>query len=81
MNTDSELFNATYLKRVLLHFYNERDNLNWWNDVNRTEAGRSNGRNKLRTYKLFKSDYRTENYVTARLSRSRRSAYVNLELE
>ena len=29
MNTDSELFNATYLKRALQNFYNERDNLNW----------------------------------------------------
>ena len=54
----------------------KKDNLNWQNDINRTEAKRSNCRNKLRTYKLFKSEHKTENYVTTSLSRSHRSAYV-----
>ena len=71
---------AEYIKHTLLNFYSERDNLNWWNDtrndINRTEARRGNGRKKLRTYKLFKLEHKTENYVTTSLSRRHRSAFA-----
>ena len=43
----------------------------WYERVNQY-AGPS-GRNKLRTYKLFKSEFKPEPYVTMIMSRSNRS--------
>ena len=37
--------------------------LNWKNDVERINAMRGIGLNKLRTYKLFKTEYKVEEYV------------------
>ena len=34
----------------------------WKESVNRTTGIRGNGRNLLRTYSIFKTDYETENY-------------------
>ena len=35
----------------------------WHERVNRVQARRGQGQNKLRTYKLFKENYETEHYV------------------
>ena len=46
----------------------------WLATINRLEARRGPGRNKLRTYCTFKQDFVTEQYVTRPMPKSRRSA-------
>ena len=48
--------------------------LKWFSEINRENAVRGNGRNKLRTYKQFKKDFMTEEYVKRVMPRSHRSA-------
>ena len=48
----------------------------WYSEINR-EAGRSgNGRNKLRTYKLFKAEYKVEEYCKIFLPIGHRSVFA-----
>ncbi|MEW8546453.1 MAG: reverse transcriptase family protein, partial [Candidatus Thiodiazotropha sp.] len=47
----------------------------WLNDVNRVNARQGTGKNKLRLYRCFKSEYKTENYVSCLMPRCHRSAY------
>ena len=35
----------------------------WLRDINRETASRGLGRNKLRTYRLFKTEFKTESYL------------------
>ena len=53
-------------------FQNYKDE--WKNKINDGTGPRSNQRNKLRTYKLFKEEYGAESYVTCVMPRSYRSA-------
>ena len=46
----------------------------WLAGVNRVEARRGRGLNKLRTYRTFKQDFVTEQYVFLPMPRSHRSA-------
>lgn len=48
----------------------------WFEQINREESRRNIGRNKLRTYCLFKSSYVTERYVEGILSRAHRSSFA-----
>ena len=45
---------------------------NWRNELNREHARRENGRNKLRTYRKFKCNFKTEPYVKVLMHYSRR---------
>ena len=47
---------------------------NWRNELNREHARRGNGRNKLRTYRKFKCNFKTEPYVKVLMPYSRRSS-------
>ena len=51
-----------------------KNNEKWLNSINKDNAVRGNGRNKLRTYKTLKSIYETEIYVKKCLPRQHRSA-------
>ena len=55
---------------VLFELYEQK----WHATVNRDNAQRGEGRNKLRTYKLFKNEFLTEMYVKSVMSRNNRSA-------
>ena len=57
-----------------------QDNQTWISDVTRPEARRGNGRNKLRTYKLFKIAYKEENYVKIIMQRNHRSAFAKFRM-
>ena len=46
----------------------------WKEEVNRVDAKRGSGKNKLRTYRLFKKDFKVENYASTTMPRSHRSA-------
>ena len=49
----------------------------WYDDLNRIDAKKGPGLNKLRTYRLFKSTYNTECYLTNRsISLSERRAFA-----
>lgn len=62
----------TGVKRFLFDkFVNE-----WHKDLNREQAARGNGRNKLRTYRIFKKEYKCEPYLKCSMSRQHRSAYA-----
>ena len=76
MSSDDHRFNSKYLIRTLLNFYSEIDMHSWLEAVSRIDARNGVGRNKLRTYKLFKLEYKTENYIRINLPRSLRSAYA-----
>ncbi len=46
----------------------------WYATLHREEASRGPGRNKLRTYRKFKSNFEPESYVTGHLPRAQRRA-------
>lgn len=58
------------MDEVLFEHYEVR----WSADIHREGARRGNGRNNLRTYRLFKQEYRSEAYVNTTMSRANRSA-------
>ena len=47
----------------------------WIYDVSRENARQGPGKNKLRLYRCFKNDYKSENYVTCMMPRGHRAAY------
>ena len=55
----------------------EHETRTWLNDIDKPESKRGNGRNKLRTYKLFKQTYSEEIYVKLIMQRSHRSSFAN----
>ena len=48
----------------------------WTDDISRDNARQGTGRNKLRTYRTFKSVYQTENYLNCIMPKCHRSAYA-----
>ena len=48
----------------------------WREDITRINARQGTGRNKLRTYRLFKSVYQTENYLNCLMPHGYRNAYA-----
>ncbi len=65
-----------FLRSVSVKLQQARDRV-WHTDVNRVQAKRGAGLNKLRTYRTFKDSYQTENYVKAVLPRSHRAALAS----
>ena len=53
---------------------NEIHEIKWLEKINREEAVRGTGRNKLRTYRLFKKELKTEAYVNIIMPKRHRSA-------
>ena len=76
MDSNNELFNKNRIKRQLLSFFADKAKVEWNETVNRVEARNGSGRNKLRTYKPFKTNYKRENYFQIILPRNHRSAYA-----
>ena len=48
----------------------------WHQDLERQTARNGTGGNKLRTYRIFKRQYKTENYLTYLIPRRQRSAFA-----
>ena len=70
---DTVLVKRTMLSNVNRAFIDKNKN-DWFNIVNLEHSRSSKGGNKLRTYKLFKSVFETEEYCTMILPRNHRSA-------
>jgi len=48
----------------------------WTRDIERIEGVNGSGRNKLRSYRLFKTTYQVERYCSMHMSSSHRSAFA-----
>ena len=57
-----------------------QDNQTWISDETRPEARRGDRRNNFRTYKLFKTAYKEENYVKIIMQRNHRSAFAKFRI-
>ena len=68
--------NPAILKRNLSDYLSQKFLDTWSEDVNRESARYGSGRNKLRTYRLFKSDYEAENYLNCVMPHKHRSAFA-----
>ena len=62
------------IKTVLFEHYE----VLWYAKLSRESAVRGNGRNKLRTYRMFKNSIETEPYVSALLPKGQRSALAKV---
>ncbi len=65
-----------FLRLMSVKLQEARDMV-WLTEVNRVQAKRGTGLNKLRTYITFKDSYETENYAKAVLPRSHRAALAS----
>ena len=65
--------NKSFIKNHINEHIKEQETRTWLNDINRPESKRGNGRNKLRTYKLFK-------YVKLIMQRSHRSSFAKFRM-
>ena len=70
-NVNKRKFVDTVYEKMMSVYITE-----WKTSLNRTNAIRGNGRNKLRTYRLFKSEYEVESYCTIVLPICHRSAFA-----
>ena len=78
--TGSENINKNFIINRIDEHLKTQHNQTWISDVTRPEARRGNGRNKLRTYKLFKTAYKEENYVKIIMQRNHRSAFAKFRM-
>ena len=76
----SHLFNPTYVFNVksivgdLQVVLSEHYEVQWYAKLTQVEAWNGQGKNKLRTYRLFKKDFLTEAYLKSILNFKHRSA-------
>lgn len=69
-----------YIQDSVNSYIKSQSNNEWTRDLERVSARRGNGRNKLRTYRLFKSTYCAEKYVRIVLPRNHRSSYAKFRM-
>ena len=70
---DNEFYTKTHTLRIIQEKEFELFKQNWSNELN--NVNRANvGQSKLRTYRIFKSEYQSESYITANLPVHHRSA-------
>lgn len=74
-NNESEVSKAVIKEKVKEYLF-EKFKREWYQDVTRENAKRGEGRNKLRTYKLFKDTYGVEHYVQCVMPTPHRSAFA-----
>ena len=68
--------NPAILKRNLSDYLSQKFLDTWSEDVNRESARYGSGRNKQRTYRLFKSDNEAENYLNCVMPHKHRSVFA-----
>ena len=68
--------NLGVIKDQVAVFLFSKFKTSWLADVNRQDARNGNVGNKLRTYRLFKQEFKSEPYLTCPMSKSHRSAYA-----
>ena len=73
---EPEVTNPRVMKANLADYLFHKFVDSWREDITRINARQGTGRNKLRTYRLFKSVYQTENYLNCLMPHGYRSAYA-----
>ena len=68
--------NCRVIKDQVAEFVFSRFKSEWSADKNRMNARNGNGRNKLRTYKQYKQEFKSETYLKCSMSRAHTSAYA-----
>ena len=68
--------NGPFSRNGIISKVEEAQTFDFVADVNSESSRSGNGRNKLRTYRLFKSEYKVEKYCKLLLSYSHRSAFA-----
>ena len=71
-NQYDKLTTVTDMDEVLGEMFEQR----WWAALQKQEASRGNGRNKLRFYRLFKSAYGVEEYLLTIMPKVHRRAFA-----
>ena len=73
--------NLGVIKDQVAVFLFSKFKTSWLAEINRQDARNGNGGNKLRTYRLFKQEFKSEPYLTCPMSKSHRSAYAKFRSE
>ena len=72
---DSSFISKGYVKTEIQGMVKNKIMEKWRQDLARDSARHGEGGNKLRSIRLFKREYKTENYLTCLLPGKHRSAY------
>ena len=72
----NDVSNYRVIKDQVAEFLFSRFKSEWSADINRMNARIENGRNKLRTYRQYKQEFKSETYLKCSMSRAHRSAYA-----
>ena len=73
INDDS---NYRVIKDQVAEFLLSRFKSEWSADINRVNARNGNGRNKLRPYRQYKQEFKSETSLKCSMSRAHRNAYA-----
>ena len=74
----NENYPAQYVSSQVANAVSEKEMLSWKARLNREQAVRGQGRNKLRTYPTYKFEYKVEHYVKHVVSCQERSALAKV---
>ena len=72
----NDVSNYKVIKDQIAEFLFSRFKSEWSADKNRMNARNGNGRNKLRAYRQYKQEFKSETYLKYSMSRAHRSAYA-----
>ena len=76
----NDISNYRIIKDQAAEFLFSRFKSEWSADINWVTARNANGRNKLRTYRQYKHEFKSETYLKYSLSRVHRSAYAKFSM-
>ena len=68
--------NRDIVKNAVISSLLDQYKSDWIQDINPESAIRGFGRNKLRTYRLFKTEFKTESYLYCPMTRAHRRSYA-----
>ena len=72
----NDVSNYRVIKDQVAEFLFSRFKSEWSADINRMNVRNGNGRNKLRTYRQYKQEFKSEAYLKCSMSRVHRSTYA-----
>ena len=67
--------NKNIVKNAVISYMFDQYKSGWLRDINRETASRGLGRNKLRTYRLFKTEFKTESYLYCPMTKTHRRSF------
>ena len=76
LDTDINQINKEQVKESIKSRLNDEFLAKWWENLDRHTGRNGNDGNKLRTYRTFKHEYKSESYISNVIPRMHRSAYA-----